>query len=227
MTRRRVGLIVTDASPLITLAAGEALECLTMPGVPVIIPDMVYYEATRNFAKLGSEQIVEWAQRHRGQVEIAPTNTFAEFQTLQVTNPRTQSRGRGEQAALEVLNAAVAQYPALEAILLFEDSDLKTRRFVRALPERVAPLSTGDFLYELKKAGRIQSSDHILDIAEANARNIDAQPYCASNSRVRPARSRPARTPRKPPLRRRGRKPSRAFSRGKNATATATDKISA
>ena len=59
--------------------------------------------------------------------------------------------------------------------MLFEDSDVKTRRFVRALPERVAPLSTGDFLYELEKAGRIQSSDHILDIAEANARNIEAQ----------------------------------------------------
>jgi hypothetical protein len=175
MTRRRVGLIVTDASPLITLAAGEALECLTMPGAPVIIPDMVYYEATRNFAKLGSEQIVEWARRHHGQVEIAPTTTFAEFQTLQVTNPRTLSRGRGELAALEILNAAVDQDPGLEAILLFEDNDIKARRFVRALPERVAPLSTGDFLYELEKAGRIQSSDHILDIAEANARNVEAQ----------------------------------------------------
>jgi hypothetical protein len=43
------------------------------------------------------------------------------------------------------------------------------------MPERVAPLSTGDFLYELEKAGRIQSSDHILDTAEANARNIEAR----------------------------------------------------
>jgi hypothetical protein len=61
-----------------------------------------------------------------------PTTTFAEFQTLQVANPRTQSRGRGELAALEILNAAVPQDPGLEAILLFEDSDIKTRRFVRA-----------------------------------------------------------------------------------------------
>jgi hypothetical protein len=35
---RHLGLIVTDASPLITLAAGEAVECLTMPGVTVILP---------------------------------------------------------------------------------------------------------------------------------------------------------------------------------------------
>jgi len=31
---RRLGLIVTDASPLITLAAGEALEGLTQPEAP-------------------------------------------------------------------------------------------------------------------------------------------------------------------------------------------------
>jgi hypothetical protein len=145
-----------------------------MPGVPVIIPDMVYYEATRNFAKLGSEQIVEWARRHRGQVEIAPTTTFAEFQTLRVTNPRTQS-GEGNGPRLRYSTPLWRKTPRSKRSCCSEDSDVKTRRFVRALPERVAPLSTGDFLYELEKAGRIQSSDHILDIAEANARNIEAQ----------------------------------------------------
>jgi hypothetical protein len=171
----RLGLIVTDASPLITLAAGEALECLTMPGVPVIIPDMVYFEVAQDFAKLGSEAIVEWARRHRGQVEIVPTTTFAEFQTLRATNPRTRSRGRGEMAALEVLNAAIAENSDLEAILLFEDSDVRRRRFVRGLPERVTALSTGDLLHELEAAGRIQSSDHILDLAAAKERNVEAQ----------------------------------------------------
>ena len=130
---RRLGLLVTDASPLITLAAGDALECLPMPGLPVAIPDivyveipdMVYVEVTEDIAKLGSEQIVEWARRHHGQVEVAPTTTFAEFQTPRATNPRTRSRGRGERAALEVLNAAIAEDPDLEAILLFEDSDIR------------------------------------------------------------------------------------------------------
>jgi hypothetical protein len=40
----RLGLIVTDASPLITLGAAGALDCLLLPGVPVFIPDMVYTE---------------------------------------------------------------------------------------------------------------------------------------------------------------------------------------
>jgi hypothetical protein len=36
---------------------------------------------------------------------------------LRATNARTRSRGRGERAALEVLNAAIAENPDLEAIL--------------------------------------------------------------------------------------------------------------
>ena len=115
-----------------------------------------------------------------------PTITFSEFQTLRVTNPRTRSRGRGERAALEVLNAAIAEDPDLEAILLFEDSDVRGRRFVRGLPERVMALSTGDLLHELEAAGRIQSSDHILDLAAAKDRNVEAQrePQADTEARV-------------------------------------------
>jgi hypothetical protein len=182
---RRLGLIVTDASPLITLAAGEALECLTMPGVRVIIPDMVYFEVTEDFAKLGSEEIVSWARRHQGQVEIVPTTTFAEFQALRVTVPRTRSRGRGELAALEVLNGAIADDPETEAVLIYEDNDIRRRRFVRGLPERVTALSTGDLLHELEATGHIQSSDHILDVAAAKERNVEAlrEPQADSDAR--------------------------------------------
>jgi hypothetical protein len=90
-------------------------------------------------------------------------------------NPRTRSRGRGEQAALEVLNAAIAAELTLEAILIFEDTDVLKRRFVRGLPERVAALSTGDLLRELEAAGRIQSADRILDVAAERNRNVEAQ----------------------------------------------------
>ena len=77
----------------------------------------VYFEVTQDFAKLGAEDIVRWARRHPGQVEIVPTITFTKFQTLRVTNPRTRSRGRGERAALEVLNAAIAEDPDTQRAL--------------------------------------------------------------------------------------------------------------
>lgn len=182
---RRLGLIVTDASPVITLAAGEALECLTMPGAPVIIPDMVYAEVTEDLARLGADDVVQWARRHRGQVEIAPTSVFAEYQALRAGNPRTRSRGRGEQAALEVLNAITAGNPDLEAVLIFEDSDVRKRRFVRTLPERVMALSTGDLLRELEAAGRIQSADHVLDVAAGKERNVEAQREAMNDDEAR------------------------------------------
>jgi len=172
---RRLGLLVTDASPLITLAAAEALECLTMPGLRVLIPDMVYFEVTQDLAKTGAEDIVQWARRHPGQVEIVLTSVFAEFQVVRAADPRTRSKGRGEQSALEVLNVEIDKDPDIEAVLLYEDNDVKTRGFVRGLPERVTALSTGDLLYELEAAGRIQSSDRILDVAAEKERNVEAQ----------------------------------------------------
>lgn len=101
---RRLGLLVTDASPLITLAAAEALECLTIPGLRVLIPDMIYFEVTQDLARTGAEDIVQWARRHQGQVEIVVTSVFSEFQVVHEADPRTRSKGRWEQAALEVLN---------------------------------------------------------------------------------------------------------------------------
>jgi hypothetical protein len=106
------------------------------------------------------------------QVEIAPSEVFAEFQALLTLNPNTRSQGRGEEAALEVLAAAVEADSELQAILLFEDNDIRSRSFVRILPERVTALSTGDLPHELEAAARIQSSDHILDRAAARGRNI-------------------------------------------------------
>ncbi|MCI0468325.1 MAG: hypothetical protein L0Y57_15215 [Beijerinckiaceae bacterium] len=172
---KRLGLIVTDASPLITLGAARALSCLVIPGVPVFIPDMVYAEVTRDMAKLGAEEVVEWIRSNLGQVQIVPTQVYAEFEALLNTNPYTRSRGRGEQAALEFLSFEIAADPGLQAMLLFEDNDLRGREFVRVLPERVTAISTGDFLHELEDAGRIQSSDHILDEAAVRGRNVEEQ----------------------------------------------------
>ena len=45
-----VTLIVIDVPPLITLAAAQRLDYLLYPELPVIIPDAVYYEATRQQA---------------------------------------------------------------------------------------------------------------------------------------------------------------------------------
>lgn len=183
----RLGLIVTDASPLITLGAASALDCLLAPGVPVFIPDMVYTEVTHDMARLGAGEIATWIRAHEGQVQIVPTEVYAEFEALRTINPTTRFQDRGERAALEVLNYKTAADPELQAMLLFEDSDIRRRGFVRLLPERVTAISTGDFLHELEEAGRIQSADHILDEAAARGRNVEQQrqPTAADPARAR------------------------------------------
>jgi hypothetical protein len=171
----RLGLIVTDASPLITLGAAGALDCLLLPGVPVFIPDMVYTEVTHDMARLGASEVAMWIRAHEALVQIVPTEEYAEFEALRTINPTTRFQDRGERAALEVLNYQTSADPELKAMLLFEDSDIRRRSFVRLSPERVTAISTGDFLHELEAAGCIQSADHILDEAAARGRNVEEQ----------------------------------------------------
>jgi predicted nucleic acid-binding protein len=180
--KERFGLIVTDASPLITLASADALQVLTRINLPILIPDMVYAEVTRDLARLGASGVVDWVRGNPDQVRIAPTNVYAEYEALLSINPETRSKGRGEQAALEVLQAAISASPDLKAFLLFEDKDLSQRQFVRALPDRVTGISTGDLLRELEPAQLIQSADQILDEAAKNGRNIERQRVSARPS---------------------------------------------
>jgi hypothetical protein len=123
-------------------------------------------------------------ERH-GQVVIAPTEVFGEFQALRTLQPAIRSQGRGEEAALEILNSEVAANSKLQALLLFEDSDVRRRRFMTTLPERVMTISTGELLAELENAGRIQSSDQILDRAAAQGRNVERQRLAAGNEETR------------------------------------------
>jgi hypothetical protein len=171
----RLGLIVTDASPLITLGAAGALDCLLLPDVPVFIPDMVYTEVTHDMARLGAGEVAEWIRAHAEQVQIATTKEYTEFEALRTIDPNTRFRDRGERSALEVLNYKAAVDPELQAVLLFEDGDVRQRSFLISLPARVSAISTGDFLRELEEAGRIQSADHILDEAATRGRNVEKQ----------------------------------------------------
>ena len=71
----RYSLIVPDASPLITLAAADALDLLLKPGIPVTVPDGVHFETVRFPGKLGAAEIVDWLQLNAA-VRIEATVEF-------------------------------------------------------------------------------------------------------------------------------------------------------
>lgn len=74
----------------------------------------------------------------------------------------------GERCAIEIVDLETARDPLARAVLIYEDSDVNAVRLLN--PDRVATLTTADFLFELKAARLIQSADHILDLAVAAGR---------------------------------------------------------
>jgi hypothetical protein len=178
---RPFSLIVTDTSPLFTLALAGSLDVLLRPGLAVRIPDAVYFEATRVHGAPGAEQIVEWINAHLDLVQIVPTDIGID-QQRRLEEGRA-IRGLGEQAAIEALERFLRSDATAEALLLFEDSDLERRRAV--VDQRVSLISTGDFLRELETAGLIQSTDYILDQAAAQGRNVERQRRASEDSTTR------------------------------------------
>ncbi len=174
-------LIVTDTSPLFTLALVGSLDVLLRPGLPVRIPDAVFFEATRVHGAPGAEQIVEWINAHLDVVQIVPTDIGID-QQRRLEEGRS-IRGLGEQAAIEALDRFLRADPTAEALLLFEDSDIERRRII--VDERVGVISTGDFLRELEAARLIQSTDFILDEAAAQGRNVERQRRTSEDSTAR------------------------------------------
>ncbi len=164
-------LIVTDTSPLFTLVLADALDVLLRPGLAVTIPDAVYIEATRVHGAPGAEEIMEWINAHLDVVRIVPTDIGID-QQRRLEEGRS-IRGLGELAAVEALERFLRGDPTAEALLLFEDSDVRRRRAI--VDERVSLISTGDFLRELEAAGLVQSTDYILDRAAARGRNVEKQ----------------------------------------------------
>lgn len=174
-------LIVTDTSPLFTLALAGSLDTLLRPGLPVRIPDAVYIEATRVHGAPGAEQIVEWINAHLDLVQIVPTDIGIDQQRR--LEEGRGIRGLGEQAAIEALDRFLRSDATAEALLLFEDSDIERRQAV--FDPRVSLISTGDFLRELETAGLIQSTDYILDQAAAQGRNVERQRLTGDDSTTR------------------------------------------
>ena len=163
-----VSIIVTDAPPLITLAAAQSLDYLLYPELPVIIPDAVFYEATRQIDKLGAQEIIDWQRRHDAVVRIGATDALKnEFSRLRGQGGRLE-KDLGERAAVETIR----NHPLgadERAILLTDDADI--RRVVVVDPQRIILLTTWDYLRQLEEAQRIQSADAVFAAAREKGRH--------------------------------------------------------
>jgi hypothetical protein len=187
MTAPRVSLYVLDTGPLITLAAADSLDYLLYPNVAVVIPDAVFYEATRDTGKLGAQSIIDWVKAHHARIEIAVTNAYLNFDSARGTNPSAYEPNLGERAAVEVIEEPARLQDDERAILLCEETAL-TRRIVVRERERIVELTTMDFLKLLEAERRIQSADAVFDRALASGRTPSrAEKFAAHDPSIRDA----------------------------------------
>ena len=162
----KASIIVTDAGPLVTLAVAGALDTLLLPGLRVVIPDMVRFEVTRHLDNPGAQEILDWVRKNEPEKGyVGTTETFDEFEILLNANPRARSRSRGEESASEILSRELAKSNDWIGILLFEDADVTKTNFLVRLPDRVVVYSTASFLRRLEAKHLIDNAKEILEKA--------------------------------------------------------------
>lgn len=161
---RDLKIFVVDTGPLITLAVAQSLDYLLYAEADLVIPDAVLHEATRDAARLGAQDIIDWVKVHRAYVEIAPTKAYEIFDAARVTMPNLREPDLGERAAVEVIEEPDRLQGSERGVLLCEETAVLKRVVVRDR-ERIVELSTLDFLRILEAEHRIQSADQVFELA--------------------------------------------------------------
>lgn len=164
---RDLKLFVVDTGPLITLAVARSLDYLLYVDADVVIPDAVLHEATRDAARLGAQDIIDWVKSHRGRVEIAATKAYERYDLARLAAPQLREADLGERAAVEVIEEPDRLQGAERGLLLCEESAVLRRVVVRDRG-RIVEISTLDFLRILEAEQRIQSAEQVFELA-ANA----------------------------------------------------------
>ena len=167
---RDLKLFVVDTGPLITLAVARSLDYLLYVNADLIIPDAVLHEATRDAARLGAQDIIDWIKAHREYVEIAPTKAYEVFDAARVTIPHLREPDLGERAAVEVIEEPDRLQGHERGVLLCEETTILKRVIVRDR-EKIVELSTLDFLRILEAEQRIQSAELVFELAAQAGRS--------------------------------------------------------
>ena len=157
-------IFVVDTGPLITLAVAQSLDYLLFINADIIIPDAVLHEATRDAARLGAQDIIDWVKAHRSQIEIAPTKAYEIYDAARATIPNLREPDLGERAAVEVIEEPDRLQGDERGLLLCEETAVLRRVVVRER-ERIVELSTLDFLRILESEQRIQSAEQVFELA--------------------------------------------------------------
>jgi len=179
--RLSVGVIIPDASPLLTLARIDRLDLLDHFAAPITIVDQVQYEATKP-ENDPSGRVAAWLQAKGNTVQIAPTVVGAGFKAMLERGETPRSRNLGEIAVEEyALSIARLQSPPFIPLVLFEDPDVLDLALARV--KNVHLLNTTAMIRALAHDGKLPQAREIVH-AINHARKSPLEPF------EKPARTR-------------------------------------
>jgi hypothetical protein len=175
MARRsvEVGVVIPDASPVLTLARVDRLDLFNTFSTPIHIVDQVHYEITKS-ANDPDGRVAAWLRRMGNRITIEETLVGFGFRTKLERGQAPRSGGLGEIAVDEyATRLALHGAPTFIPLVLFEDPDVLETRIAR-LP-RVHLLNTAAWIRALADEGLIDDGVFLLEAINAR-RNSPLMP---------------------------------------------------
>ena len=168
--RIRPTVILPDTSPLVHLAAADALGVLTGLG-PVIVVDVVVLEATHDLAKPYAREIAAWIEAgatpgSNQPVEIAETE-LGPLYKLALDQQMKPPRNAGEIAIAEWL-ADELRHRGGPALVVYENGRVPALLAREGVAATVAVATTRNLLELAQREGVIEDAEHVWQrIADA------------------------------------------------------------
>jgi hypothetical protein len=163
--RVEIAVIVSDASPIMTLQRIARLDVLSLFNAPIHIVDQVYWEVTK-VENDPSGAIATKLRQLGNNLEIIETLTGLGFQAKRARDPNTPSRNVGELAVNEyAMTLARSSGPRFVPLVFYEDPDVEELPIARL--KNVHMLNTTAFLTALHQAQILP--DGLELVAQINA----------------------------------------------------------
>lgn len=153
-------VVIADAGPLFSLAAGDLLPILLR--FPLVITDVIK-EETFDKGKLQgcsieATRLLSFYNQHAANIEVVTTQVGHILRTARLTNPNYQQpRNMGELSIQSHLIQLYAQKSATHPLVLFEDAWFYEHQ--SALPGFGTLISTEAFLHNAEKLKIIKSAN--------------------------------------------------------------------
>ena len=168
-------VVLADASPLFSLAAGDLLDILLR--FPLLVTDVVKEETFDKGLLPGcteeARRLLDFYNRHAAHIQVAQTQVGHEIRTSRKTIPNyCQPRNLGELSIQSHLIQLYAQQSSLDPLVLFEDSWFYEHQ--AALPHFGTLISTEAFLLNAERLKIIRSAKKARDAINTARPNASA-----------------------------------------------------